>query len=109
LYRYEDWWEHDGMHFRRESIDIHRLFEIVKSPQSSLEAMPGDLDVFVGIGPENNTWYLRFYLAWDEEGHELSGGLTSSYKVAWPYCTGTTWSAWISRFRNRIPRVGTGR
>lgn len=73
LRRYDDWWEHDGLHFFREAMSIHQLFEIVKSPQALLEAMPGDLDVFVGVAPEDEAWYLRFYISWDEEGYELLG------------------------------------
>ena len=73
LKRYEDWWEHDGLHFYRDSINLEEFFKIVHSPKSILEAMPGDFEVFVGIAPENNIWYLRFYLDWDENEENLVG------------------------------------
>ncbi len=42
LSRYEDWWEHDGLHFYRESLDMHGLFGLVESPRAWFEAMQGD-------------------------------------------------------------------
>lgn len=73
LTRYEDWWEHDGLHFNRGAITLHDLFGLVESPQSLLNAMQGDDRVFVGIAPADATWYLRFYADWDEQGSELIG------------------------------------
>jgi hypothetical protein len=73
LERYEDWWEHDGLHFHRESIKVERLFDIVHSPKSLLEGMPGDDEVFVGVAPDDNSWYLRFHLDWDEDEANLVG------------------------------------
>jgi hypothetical protein len=73
LERYNDWWEHDGLHFHRETISPEKLFEIVNSPKSLLESMPGDFEVFVGIAPQDNSWYLRFYLDWDEDDTNLVG------------------------------------
>ena len=73
LQRYWDWWENEGLHFHKEQIDFHRLFEIIGSPRALLYAMTTDDDVFTGIGPTDNTWYLRFYLNWDEDGFNLSG------------------------------------
>jgi hypothetical protein len=73
LQKYHDWWEHDGLHFQKGSINFHELFRIVESPQSLLEAMPGDDNVFIGIAPDPNIWYLRFYLYWDEGGFDLLG------------------------------------
>ena len=35
--------------------------------------MPGDEDVFIGVAPHDVSWYLRFYLAWDDEGFNLLG------------------------------------
>ena len=35
--------------------------------------MCGDEDVQVGVAPEDNCWYLRFYLSWNEEGYNLIG------------------------------------
>lgn len=73
LHRYDDWWEHDGLHFYRAPLDLHGLFSLVESPRALLEAMPGDDDVFVGIAPMDGAWYLRFYAAWDDDGWELLG------------------------------------
>jgi hypothetical protein len=73
LERYDDWWEHDGLHFHRESINVERLFDIAKSSKSLLEAMPGDHEVFIGIAPKDNAWYLRFYVDWDENEVNLVG------------------------------------
>lgn len=73
LERYDDWWEHDGLHFYRNSISFDALFKLVNSPKSLLDEMPGDFQVFVGIAPENHSWYLRFYLDWDETDENLIG------------------------------------
>ena len=73
LQKYDDWWEHDGLHFHKGAISIHELFEIVKSPQALSAAMQGDDHVFIGVAPDSQNWYLRFYLAWDDEGFELNG------------------------------------
>lgn len=73
LQKYADWWEHDGLHFPKGTISIHELFEMVESPRSMLASMQGDDDVFIGIAPHSQLWYLRFYLAWDSAGFELNG------------------------------------
>ena len=73
LYRYNDWWEHDGLHFYREVISVEKLFDLVNSPKSLLEAMTEDFNVFNGIAPKDNSWYLRFYLEWDEADTNLVG------------------------------------
>ena len=58
---YSDWWQHDGLHFDGDHINILELLEIVKAPQAILGFMPGDDYVRVGIAPESLEWYLRFY------------------------------------------------
>jgi hypothetical protein len=73
LNRYHDWWQHDGMHVFAGELDIHDLFRLFASPRSILEAMPGDELVFIGIAPRDGRWYLRVYLAWDDDGMELVG------------------------------------
>ena len=73
LFRYADWWEHDGLHFKKAEIDFHSLFSIIESPWYLFENMPGDDYVFIGISPEDNKWYLRFYLDWDDNGEKLEG------------------------------------
>jgi hypothetical protein len=35
--------------------------------------MPGDDDVFVGFSDKQNSWYLRFYLNWNDSGQTLVG------------------------------------
>jgi hypothetical protein len=82
LHRYADWWQHDGLHFYRAEIRVHDLFELVKSPQSLLYAMPGDEYVRVGVAPQSNAWYLRFYLSWDNSGFELLGDFDLTVPVA---------------------------
>jgi hypothetical protein len=79
LNRYSDWWEHDGLHFYQESINFDRLFSIIHSPKALLESMTGDFNVFIGIAPENNSWYLRFYLEWNEDDENLVGRFDVSF------------------------------
>ena len=73
LQHYEDWWEHDGLHFHRGSIDFNALYGMVNSPRSLLAATPADDYVFVGVAPDDSSWYLRFRAEWDDEGFSLSG------------------------------------
>ena len=73
LQHYEDWWEHDGLHFHRGSIDFNALYGMVGSPRNLLAATPADEFVCVGVAPEDNSWYLRFRAEWDDEGFNLSG------------------------------------
>jgi hypothetical protein len=73
LERYDDWWEHDGLHFYRKSLSIEDLFTTVRSPKSLLESMPGDEDVFVGVYSKEFPLYLRFYVHWNEDETELIG------------------------------------
>ncbi|MES2465518.1 MAG: hypothetical protein V4671_33550 [Armatimonadota bacterium] len=70
LFRYDDWWEHDGLHLPRkdELIDFDVLFSLVETPQSLEAAMTGDLDVVAGVAPPNFQWYLRFYLETESSG-----------------------------------------
>ena len=73
LLRYDDWWEHDGLHFSRGAIEFHDLFEIIGSPRALLAAMTGDDNVFVGIARLDASWYLRFYVDWDDDDCNLVG------------------------------------
>lgn len=73
LHRYDDWWEHDGLHFARGRLDFDGLFALLKSPKSLLESTPEDDSVFVGVAPENNQWYLRYRVEWNDEGTALHG------------------------------------
>lgn len=73
LHRYEDWWEHDGLHFHRDLLDFDRLFALVNSPKSLVESTPPDDLIFVGIAPKNNQWYLRYRVEWNDDGTSLLG------------------------------------
>ena len=73
LEQYDDWWEHDGLHFYRKTISLENLFQVVRSPKSLLESMPGDLDVVLGIYSKDLPLYLRFYVDWNDSETELIG------------------------------------
>jgi hypothetical protein len=73
LKRYDDWWEHDGLHFYRKQIDFDAVFEMVNSPKHLLESTPDDEFVFVGIAPENSSWYLRYRVEWNYDETSLVG------------------------------------
>jgi hypothetical protein len=73
LHRYDDWWEHDGLHFHRSLIDFDALYQIINSPKNLLESTPEDFAVFVGVAPEENAWYLRYRVEWDDEETNLVG------------------------------------
>jgi hypothetical protein len=49
LTRYDDWFEHDGMHVLRGKITFAILWEIVATPQVIFEETPQDDDVRIGI------------------------------------------------------------
>ncbi|MEQ8856274.1 MULTISPECIES: hypothetical protein [Gimesia] len=96
LVRYDDWWQHDGLHFRKADCDIHGLFAMVQTPRSLLLSMPGDELVYVGIAPPDSSWYVRFYVCWDDLDSELIGvfDLTLSVSIA-------------DRFRSSlVPEIG---
>jgi hypothetical protein len=78
LLRYNDWWEHDGCHFKQGKTDLHELFAMLQTPRRLFEAMPGDDDVFIGLGPEDESWYLRFYADWDTKDEEI----VATYAIA---------------------------
>jgi len=76
LHRYDDWWEHDGLHFHRSLIDFDALYQMINSPKNLLESTPEDFAVFVGVAPEDNTWYLRYRVEWNDEETNLVGNCT---------------------------------
>lgn len=96
LERYDDWFEHDGLHFHRKSINFDEFFRIVNSPKSLLEEIPRDDSVFIGIAPANNTWYLRFYLDWDENEENLFG----RFDVTFPKATAENYEFEVLRQSN---------
>jgi hypothetical protein len=73
LQHYEDWWEHDDLHFHRGALDFNVLYSLISSPRNLLAATPADDYVFVGVAPADNSWYLRFRVVWDDEGFNLAG------------------------------------
>ena len=85
----DDWWEHDGLHFDRASVDFNQLFAMIKSPRTLLETVPGDDFVFVGVGPIRGEWYLRFRVEWDDAGFDLRGSfdITVSESLAQQFRT----------------------
>ena len=73
LHRYDDWWEHDGLHFHRSLIDFEALYQMITSPKNLLESTPEDFAVFVGVAPDDNAWYLRYRVEWDDDESNLIG------------------------------------
>jgi hypothetical protein len=71
LLEYEDWWEHDGLHFKRGSTDLHALFSVLTSPRALIESMSDDDHVFAGLGPEDESWYLRYRADWNSNNEAL--------------------------------------
>ena len=74
--KHQDWREHGvsghPFHFEKP-ISFHDLFEMVGSPKHLLWAASDDERVFVGVAPDDNSWYLRFRMEWNEEGFSLIG------------------------------------
>ena len=70
---YDDWLEHDGLHFQGPQIEFSDAFRLFGSPRSFFEATPKDDAVCIGIGPESNDWYLRARAYCNAEDTELVG------------------------------------
>ena len=92
LHRYEDWWEHDGLHFYRGPIDFNVLYGMINSPRNLLQSTPADDFVHVGVAPEDNSWYLRYRAEWDDEGFNLIGS-----------CALVLPQMLAEKFRNELP------
>lgn len=73
LRTFNDWWEHDGLHFPAEDIEIDELFERFGSVKNLFEWVPNDDEVFAGVAPEDSGWYLRYRIEWDDEEMDLIG------------------------------------
>jgi hypothetical protein len=67
---FDDWWGHDGLHIKKRSLSFRELVRMIESPRSIFEATPDEHEVFVGVAPGDNRWYLRFRAEWD--GHDLA-------------------------------------
>lgn len=65
LHQYNDWWEQDGCHFSDGKTDFEELLEMITQNNLQMCFILSDFNVFIGIAPKDNSWYLRFYL--DEE------------------------------------------
>lgn len=72
LFRYDDWWEHDGLHFPRKDgiINFDVLSSLVEMPEAIKAAMTGEYNVFIGVAPPSFQWYLRFYYDTDADAEE---------------------------------------
>ena len=110
LHRYHDWWEHDGLHFYDCPATFHDMFRDIESPRSLLASMPGDDHVFVGYAPADYRWYLRFYVAWDEAGQNLTGrfDMTLSHDRADEFRRDVAQVAglpWIERLAAELPLI----
>lgn len=91
LQKYEDWWEHDGLHFYRSSMDFNALYGMISSPQHLLESTPADAYVFVGVASDDSSWYFRYRVEWDDEGFNLLGS-----------CVITLPQSLAEKFRNEV-------
>jgi len=73
---HQDWREH-GVDFYpfmfEKRITFHDLFETVGSPRGLLSAASDDEGVFIGFAPDDDSWYLRYRLEWNEDGTHLIG------------------------------------
>lgn len=67
LHLYDDWWEHDGLHFYKSLINFDTLYQLINSPKNLLESTPEDFAVFAGITSDSNTWYLRYRVEWNDD------------------------------------------
>lgn len=54
-------------------MTFHKLFKMVETPRAIFEATPVDHEVFVGVGPKDASWYLRFRGEWDAGDQGLVG------------------------------------
>ena len=73
LIQYEDWWQHDGLHFEKKRIQLSDLFFYLSTNKSLLESVSEDFEVRVGISDTDHRWYLRYIVDWDEEEKALEG------------------------------------
>lgn len=70
---HDDWWQHDGLHFERGTIEFRDLVAMIETPSAMLEATPDDAEVFVGIAPGDARWYLRFRTELDADDEHITG------------------------------------
>jgi hypothetical protein len=61
LYTYDDWLQHDGLFFDGKSIQFEEIDEMLKTSKSLRKRTSKDFMVYLGIAPEDMSWYLRIY------------------------------------------------
>jgi hypothetical protein len=66
LFRYDDWWQHDGLHFFRKEIGTTDFEKTIMNIEEMKKDMPGDFYVYVGICSPQMEWYLRYYIDEDQ-------------------------------------------
>ena len=67
LLRYEDWWQHDGLHFEKGKITREVFSKMIGSKGEIIKSMSGDFNVRIGIASPKMEWYLRYYVAIEED------------------------------------------
>ena len=95
---YHDWWQHDGLHFEHGTVTFHDLFTMVATPRSIFESTPADHEVFVGVAPEDASWYLRFRAEWDADGQTIAG----SFAVTVPPDSALAFAAAVAVFEHGL-------
>jgi hypothetical protein len=70
LFRYDDFWEHDGLHFLKDKLTWEKFKASFREDSGIVESMPGDFNVKVGISPPTMNWYLRYYVDLDDDSKE---------------------------------------
>ena len=83
LIQYDDWWQHDGLHFDKKRISLSDLFAYLETNKTLHESVPDDFEVRVGISDERTSWYLRYIVDWDESEKDLEGSYDFSVPTEW--------------------------
>jgi hypothetical protein len=54
-------------------VPVHsaRTFAVLTSPRALIESMSDDDHVFAGLGPEDESWYLRYRADWNSNNEAL--------------------------------------
>lgn len=92
LFRYDDWWEHDGLHTLRDKLTWARFKATIADEAEIIESMPGDFNVKVGIASPAMNWYLRYYVDLEDESKECFFDITVP-------------GEWEKDFRNEVEKA----
>ena len=65
LVKYDDWWEHDGLLFVKGKTDFKKILRTMETSRGLFESCSDDFAVYNGIGPKDESWYLRYQADWD--------------------------------------------